>query len=275
MSPRCLFPALLLLTGPLAVSAAPETKPDKELAAMEVRLQADRATAIRARLAVYTDELQKLATLYTAAGEEEDAGLVMEELKTVQADMEQLDAIAKGTVRFPDPPAGKEAEPPATQAAKKINGIIARFTKAKADAPAPPGRNVPAGAPRMRQLKMEKALRPPEARGTEGSASWKQEGTYAVWTLDDLAPGDYEISLRYSGPKSGGTATITLAKQTFSVTVPAGEKGQGSRELKVAGVFKVKEPGVDIRVECTGVPKTSDYLWNLQSVVLQPAGKHP
>ena len=60
----------------------------------------------------------------------------------------------------------------------------------------------------------------------EGPSYWTYDNSYAAWSLDDLVPGEYEIVLRYAGPKSGGKATVKIGKQSFEVTVPHNEKAK-------------------------------------------------
>ncbi|HEX2750229.1 MAG TPA: hypothetical protein VHM91_19635 [Verrucomicrobiales bacterium] len=268
------FPALSVVavtaTACLA-GAAEEVKPDKDLPALEARLQVDRASAIRSRLVLYTDELQKLLSQYTTAGDSDSAAAVQEEMKTVQLAVKRLTAIAKGESEPPEAGEAKETSETAL-AAKRINAIIARFSKAKTD-PSPLSGNVPSGQAHQRILKMEKAGRNKEYSSSEGSAYWGYESSFATWSLDNLIPGEYEIILRYTGSKCGGNATVKIGKQSFPVAVPVSDKIKGEAKL-TAGIVKITEPGTDIRVQSNGRAKDASTLWNLKEVVLQPVARH-
>jgi hypothetical protein len=50
----------LLCVFTFGLHAADDRAPDKELERLETRLQTERASAVRARLVLYTDELKKL-----------------------------------------------------------------------------------------------------------------------------------------------------------------------------------------------------------------------
>lgn len=249
---------------------------DRELRQMEARLQEQRANAARTRLLLYSDELRKLQSQYTAAGEATAATAVEKELEAVAHAMKRLAAIARGQAGPPEASELKDGEKvsDAALAAKRIDAIIAKFRQANADDPA--ARNALPGQLRARVLKIEKASKNPGYAGYEGSSYWAYESSYAAWTLDDLAPGEYEIVLRYfPGAGSGGKAVVKAAGQKFEVAVPKSEKG-GRKELTLRpGILKVKEPGVDIRVECGGLVDKADSLWNLQAVALVPVARRP
>ncbi len=251
--------------------AAEEAKPDKDLPALEARLQIDRASAIRARLVLYTDELQKLLSQYTTAGESDSAIAVQEEMKTVQLAIKRLTAIAKGEAEPLEPNEPKEASETAL-AARRVNAIIARFSKAKTDL-SPLSGNIPSGQAHQRILKMEKAGRNKDYSSSEASAYWGYESSFATWSLDNLIPGEYEIILRYTGSKCGGKATVKIGKQSFPVVVPLSDKIKGEAKL-TAGIVKITEPGTDIRVQSNGLAKDAKTLWNLKEVVLQPVVRH-
>ena len=184
---------------------------DKELLQMESVLQQHRAEAVRTRLILYSDELRKLQTQYTAAGEATAATAVQKELDAAALAVKRLAAIARGQA---EPPETSEMKPEgplssAALAAKKIDGIIAKFSQTKGDGPA--ARPVLAGQVRPRILKIEKAARNPAYASCEGADYWAYEPAYAVWTISDLPPGDYDIQLRYSaGADSGGKAVVKL-----------------------------------------------------------------
>jgi hypothetical protein len=83
------------------------------------------------------------------------------------------------------------------------------------------------------------------------------------------------VILRYTaGPDAGGAGIVRLAGESLPVTVPAGEKGGREQRLS-AGTVSVKDPGVDVRVECTELAEGAKHLWKLEGVLLQPAGKRP
>ncbi|HWB05650.1 MAG TPA: hypothetical protein VG796_21705 [Verrucomicrobiales bacterium] len=258
-----------------AVLKADEAKPDRELDVLEARLQKERATAIHARLTLYTDELNKLLAQYNAASETDNAAAVQEELRTVELAMKRLAAISKGEKEpaAPDEPKPKEPLSDTALAAKRIDAIIARFSKAAV--PLNPAA-APSGPPRPRLLKMDKAVKSREHASAEGASYWSYANSYAVWSMDDLVPGEYEVTIRYTGAKSGGKATVRIAKQSFDVTVPVPPKGQGKGELKLtAGTVKITETGTDVRVESKGLAQGASYLWNLEAVILQPVAKRP
>lgn len=269
-----LIAAAFHLTGAGNVRAQDEE--DRELRQMDSRLQEQRAVAARTRLMLYSDELRKLQSQYTATGEATAAVAVQKELDAVALAVKRLAAIARGQAGPPESGELKEDEKvsDAALAAKRIDAIIAKFSQAKGDGPA--ARNAQAGQMRARLLKIERASKNPGFSQYEGSSYWAYDSSYAVWTLDDLAPGEYEIVLRYSGSAvSGGKAVVKAAGQKFEVTVPRGEKG-GRKELTLsAGNLKVKEGGVDVRVESGGLAARADCLWNLHAVALVPAGKRP
>ena len=89
-----------------------------------------------------------------------------------------------------------------------------------------------------------------------------------------MVPGEYEVILRYTAKKdAGGKALIRAAGQKLEVTISPSDS---SKEQKLpAGTIKITEPGVDFRVENGGLAKDAKYLWNLESVVLQPVGQRP
>lgn len=269
----------LLLPFPGGLRAQQAAAEDRELAILETRLQEQRAAAIRARLILYTDELQALQTQFANAGDSASADAVQRELETARLAVKRLTAIARGRA---DPAVAdelKDGEPlnATALAAKRIDGIIARFDPDLSNAPAAPGRILSASPPRQRVLRMERATRNPEYAEYDGASYWAYESSYAAWTVEDMAPGEYEVILRYSaGENTGGKAVVKIAGRKLEVTVPKREKGQGPKEQKLnAGTVKVKEPGVDIRVEHGGLARGADYLWNLEAVLLQPAGKRP
>ena len=265
--------AAFLLTG--GGNGRAQDEEDRELRQMEARLQEQRAGAARTRLILYSDELRKLQAHYTAAGEAAAAVAVQKELDAVALAMKRLAAIAQGQAGPPEAAELKEVGKvsDAALAAKRIDAIIAKFSQAKGDDPA--GRHALAGQLRARLLKIEKASKNPAYSEFEGSSYWAYNSSYAEWTLNDLAPGDYEVVLRYTASAiSGGKAVVKAAGQKFEVTVPQGEKG-GRKELTLSPALKVKEPGVDVRVESGGLADKADFLWNLQAVALVPADKRP
>ena len=271
MIPRSISPVLCALLAVVPLTAGDEAKPDRELAVLESRLQAERAAAVRARLILYTDELQKLETQYTTAGDTAAASAVQEERKSVDLAMKRLEAIAKGKTEPAEPGElkPKEVLDDTTLAARRINAIIAQFSSARTEPGPAPDRDSPPGQTRSRVFKMNNAVRNREHAKLEGASYWAYDNSYAVWSPDDLIPGEYNIVLRYTGSKCGGKATVRIAKQNFEVSVPVPEKGQKIEPLPV-GTVKITERGADIRVESNGKASGSEYLWNLQSLDLKP-----
>lgn len=265
----------LLLMAALPLNAQDYDR-DRALEEQEAKLQEQRATALRARLVIYTDELEELHNKLAAAGDTAGAAKVQAELDAVQIPMKQLAGIAR---RQADPPAAGELKEdedisPTALAARRINGILKRF--ASAPAPARPAALTGSGAARPRVLRMDKARINSNYDYYRDSASyWAYDGSYAQWSLTDLTPGEYEVVVRYSaGPASGGKAIIKVAGQTFNVTVPKGEKG--GRELKLtAGTVTISESGADVRVQNAGLAAKAEHLWKLDAIVLQPAVKRP
>lgn len=251
---------------------------DREMADLEARLQEQRAAAVKTRLTLYTDELEKLRNRLASTGDSQSAAAVTRELDEVRDAINRLVTIASGQA---EPPAtgetseGEDASP-ATLAAKRLNTIIERFTT---DGTNDPGaiRSPVAGQARPKILKIENAVRNRDYSSYEGGKYWAYNSSYAVWTVDGMVPGDYEVIVRYSArQEAGGTAVIKAAGQKLELTVPPGEKGQSQKELKLnAGTIRLNDPGVDIRVENGGLATDAQYLWDLQSVVLQPVNKRP
>ena len=268
------FSAVLLLTGAARAQGEGE---DKELRQMETSLQEQRAGAVCARLILYGDELRTLKAQFTAGGEPVAAAAVQTELDAVTLAVTRLTSIARGEG---GPPEAGELKPDeklssTALAARRIDAIIAKFSQRASESPGE--RNSPALPLRPRVLRMTSAATNPGYSSYKGGSYWAYGAAYAVWTLNDLAPGDYEIQLRYSaGIDSGGKAVIKAAGQRFEVTVPKGEKDSRKELTLSAGILKVKEPGVDIRLENGGLAEKAGYLLNLHAVSLVPvAGKRP
>lgn len=266
-----LFTAALLLAGAACVRAQGEGE-DQELRQMETRLQEQRAGALCARLILYSDELRKLKAQFTAAGEPASAAAVQTELDAVTLAVTSLTSLARGEG---GPPEAGELKPDeklssTALAARRIDAIIAKFSPRADESPGE--RNTPALPLRPRVLRITSAATNPGYSSHKGSNYWSYGSAYAVWTLNDLAPGEYEIQIRYSaGIDSGGKAVVKAAGQRFEVTVPKGGK-DSRKELTIsAGILTVKEPGVDIRVENGGLAEKAGYLLNLHAVYLVPA----
>lgn len=250
---------------------------DVELDQMESRLQEQRATAMRVRLILFSDELRKLQAQYKAAGDAVSAAAVQSELDSAALAVKRLSNIAQGQSEPPETGELKEDEKisSAALAARRIDAIAAKFNQPRTDVPA--AKNVLTGQMRPRILKIEKASKTPGYSSYEGGSYWAYESSFAGWTLNDMAPGDYEIQLRYSAStESGGKAVIKAAGQRFEITIPKGKKGvRNELTLTVPDVLKVKDSGVDVRVENGGIESKNGYLWNLHAVALVPAGKRP
>ncbi len=267
--------AALLLTGAGRVCSQDKGN-DMELLQMESRLQEQRAGAMGSRLTLYCDELRKLHAQFNAAGENASADAVQQELDNMTLAVKRLTSIASDQA---GPPELGELKPDeklsgAALAARRIDAVIAPFSQAAGDGPAE--RNAPAGQTRPRNLRMSTAVTNPVYSTSKGGSYWTHPSAYAVWTLNDLAPGDYEVQLRYSaGTDSGGKAVVKAAGQKFEVLVPRGEKDSRKELTLTAGVIKVKDPGVDVRVENGGLADKANYLMNLHAVNLVPAGKRP
>jgi hypothetical protein len=274
---RRLIPCLCAAAFTTCLTAQ-EPKPDKELAALETRLQAERAAAIHARLVLYSDELEKLEAQYTAASDTFSASAVQQERTSVGDAMKRLASIADGKIEpaEPDELKPKEVLDNTALAARRIDAIIARFSRARSEPDSAADTSSPPGQPGRRTLRMDnKVVKNREHAKLEGSAYWAYDNSYAVWSVNDLAPGEYEVVLRYTGSKSGGKATVKIAKQVLDVIVPTVEKGQSKFEPITAGTVKITERGADVRVESGGRAKGADYLWNLQSLTLVPVPKRP
>lgn len=262
---------------PPAVRSQDDSSTDRELESAEARLQEQRATAVRDRLILYTDELQKLHGQFTASGDAKAVAAVKQEQEAVQAAVQRLTQIIKGRIDpVTEEEKGKNKEEkinPVVLTTRRINAIIARFSLAREQAPNDVAVNVPAGQGRQKILPIKKASMKRSKDG--GSSDWTYKGLHASWTEKDMVPGDYEVILRYScGEKGGGKAVLTVAGKKFNVVVPKGDRS--SRKLEInAGQVRVSEAGMDVRVDVTEIADGADYLWDLQAVVLQPAGKRP
>jgi hypothetical protein len=268
---------LLLLAAltPRTLTAQDEPDGDRELAVLESRLQEQRALALRGRLTLYADELDRLHTQFSAAADTRAASAVQSEIEFTRLAIKRLGNIARGQADPPEAGELKEDETLSTAAlaARRINGLLARFHKLNAAGAPLPG---PAAGPaRQRLLRIEKA----ELKRGYGAGAeyWAYDSMSASWSLNDMAPGEYEVVLRYTGGgRSGGKAVVRAAGQKLEVTVPKGEKGGSQRKQELnAGVLKVTEPGMDVHVASAGLAAGADYLWDLQAVVLQPVNKRP
>ncbi len=269
---RTLILLSFLATAPGLRAQDDDDGRDRTLEEMEARLQEQRATALRARLITYTDELDKLHARFNAAGETVAAALVKTELDSVAAAMRQLAGIARRQADPPAPGELKEDEEISAPdlAARRIDQIVARFAAAKGSA-RPSASSLAAAPARPRVLKFDKSRRSSTYDYLEGRAYWAYESSYAQWSLSDLTPGEYEVILRYADDAgTGGKAIIKAGAVTLEVTVPKGGKNARDQKLS-AGTLTIKEPGVDVRVENGGLAGKADALWNLDSIVLQPA----
>jgi hypothetical protein len=273
---RLLFILGVFITGTLSVSAQEGAgSRDPALEEMDGKLQERRAGAVRARLVLYTDELEKLRAQFTTANDAAAINAVNTELEAAKLAMRQLAAIAK---RQAEPVAPGEIEengelPASVLAARRINKIIQRFSVPKG-----PGRSVPgasSAAIRQRTLKFDEAARNKDYLGNGSRAYWGYEKAYALWSLKDLAPGDYDMVLRCTADaETGGKAVVKIAGSKFEVVVPGGQKG--GRELKIpVGAISIKESGVDVRVESGGLADKAKSLCDLEALVLQPVTKRP
>ncbi len=267
--------AALFLTGAGRVCSQDEGG-DRELLQLESRLQEQRADAMGNRLTLYCDELRKVHAQLKAAADDASAAAVQQELDQMTLAVKRLTSIARGHAGPPEPGELKPDEKlsSAALAARRIDAVIAPFSQAAGEGPAE--QNSPPGQTRLRVLKMNTAGTNPGLSTSKGGSYWTYPSAYAVWTLNDLAPGDYEVQLRYSaGIDSGGKAVVKAAGQKFEVPVPKGEKDSRKELTLTAGVIKVKEPGVDIRVENGGLADMECYLLNLHAVSLVPVSKRP
>lgn len=268
--------ALFSLLLPSAGFSQDDGTEDRELDRADYRLQEQRAAAIRDRLTLYLDELHKLHTQLTAAGDSSGAAAVQREIDFTKGAIKRLTGVIKAQMEPVEASEKKEDEEEisaTTLARRRINGIVARFQKLKLEAPPPAPVASDNAAARQRILKIEKAsMKHSEGTGRE---YWTYAGRHASWTLDDMIPGDYEIILRFSaGEKGGGAATVRVAGRKFEIKVPKGEKS--SRKLeRNAGTVRINDRGVDIRVEAGELAEGAQYLWDLQAVVLQPAARKP
>jgi hypothetical protein len=271
---RAMFP-VLLASGAYG-QGAPQR--DRDLEVLEVRLQGQRAEALGARLALYSDDLLKLSAQLEAAGDAGSAAAVQAELKAIRLAMNRLAAISRGEA---EPPSAEElkaggAQDAAALAARRINAIAARFNRSKPGDPSPAGR-VAAAPPPRRVLRFDRAALNSDLTGSNGSHYWASPASYAAWSLANMAPGEYEVMLRCTADHdSGGKAVVKAGNQILEVIVPGAKKGQVQRELSLnAGILKLTEPGVDIRVENGGLAPGAKHLWNPEAVVLQPVNKRP
>jgi hypothetical protein len=259
-----------------ALSAQEAAGPDRVLEEMESRLQEQRAAALRTRLLIAADELTKLQSQMTASGDAAAVAHVQKDLDGVQHAIKQLANIVRRQADPPAPGELKEDEQlsPTALAKWRIDRIIGQFTVARSEPRPDPG-TLPANA-RTHVLKMDKArLRSGSGAGDVEGDYWIRQGDYALWTVPGLGPGSYDVILRCTaGPDAGGTATVKLAGENLTVKVPAGEKGGREQRLS-AGTITIKDPGVDVRVECTALAEGAKHLWKLEGVLLQPAAKRP
>ena len=273
MSLRSALLLALLAAAPLR--AQDDDGRDRPLEELEARLQEQRATALRARLVTYTDELEALHAKFTAAGDAAAATAVKTEMDAATVAMRQLANIAR---RQADPPAPDEVkadeELSATAlAARRINGIIARFTRAKA-APRTTS-SAPAFKVRQHILKFDKASRRSGYADSSSREYWGYDEIYALWSVKDIAPGTYEVILRYSADAgTGGKAVVRIAGTKLEAAIPKGEKSAREQKLS-AGTVTITEPGADVRVESAGLTDKAESLWSLDSIVLQPVVKRP
>lgn len=271
--------AAALLAAALPLPAQQENSSrDRTLEEMEAKLQEQRATAVRTRLVLYSDELEKLHTQYTAAGDTAAVTAVKAEMDAVQLAMRQLAGIAR---RQNDPAAPEEVKKDeeisaAALAARRINKIVERFNVAKTAARPAVGAAAGARAQTL-NLKVDKAARKSDYADIGSRTYWGYEGVYAHWSLPNLAQGEYEIIFRYNADsETGGKAVVKIGTARLEVTVPPGVKGSEKKEQRLtAGTVTVKEQGVDLRVESAGLTKGSQSLWMLEAVTVQPAAKRP
>jgi hypothetical protein len=274
--PSAILVFAVLLLWARGISAQQANLEDRDLKVLEARLQEQRAGAVRSRLILYTDELQKLQSQFAASGDTASADAVKAELEAVRLAMNRVTQIARGQT---EPASAEElkdvdAANSTALAAKRINATIAHFDREKSGGA---GRNGSSGPARQHVLKFERAARNRDYSDYQGARYWAHPSSYATWAVDDIAPGDYEVFLRFTaGENAGGKAVIKAAGQELEVTVTKSEKGQSQRERRVsAGIISVKETGVDVRVENGGLAKGADSLWNLEAVTLQPVSRRP
>ena len=130
---RLILPAaVLFLTGMGSAPAQDADGEDKEIQRMESVLQQNRAEAVRARLVLYSDELRKLHTKYTAAGETGAAAAVQKELDAAALAVKRLSAIILSREEPPEAGELKKDErlSGTALAARRIDAILAGFSQA-------------------------------------------------------------------------------------------------------------------------------------------------
>lgn len=120
---------VLLWAGASCVRGQSSPPRDRELEVAEARLQEQRATAILNRLALYSDELQKLQVQFTDAGDSVSAATVQQELDAARLAIRRLAMIARGQA---DHSAADELKEGAARntpalAARRIDAIVSRF----------------------------------------------------------------------------------------------------------------------------------------------------
>lgn len=98
---------------------------------------------------------------------------------------------------------------------------------------------------------------------------WSKPGAQAVWQLDKLPPGGYEVVLRYRcSPLEGGSLTVQESRFSLNADVETTLKGPEEKNL---GTLKITDGSGPLKIMARTVLK--DNLMHLLSVELLPASK--
>jgi hypothetical protein len=264
-----------LFTTAVMLPAQEDSTVTDPLETLRFRLQEQRATALRSRLVIYTDEVQKLRTAWAAANDDSRVRAADTELAEIQKALRILSTPAIERLDDEKAEDSENKRAPSVVLARRVDGVVKRFDEATREAPlaSTPG----AGRSRVRFLKIEDA-RKAESSGTyeDGRDYWIYDGSAASWTLTDLQPGLYDVEVRYSCGENGGSAVMNLkaAGQKLAITVPKGENSK--RRLTISpGQLRVTDPGLDVRIEGVSRGESSKYYWDLHEIILRPAAAKP
>ncbi|MEN3941334.1 hypothetical protein WJU23_08580 [Prosthecobacter sp. SYSU 5D2] len=98
---------------------------------------------------------------------------------------------------------------------------------------------------------------------------WSKPGAQAVWKLDKLPPGGYEVILRYRcSPLEGGSLAVQESRFSLMADVETTLKGPQDKNL---GTLKITDGTGPLKITARTVLK--DNLMHLLSVELIPASK--